>query len=308
MKTYLAGSIESSPDGGITWRKELKEKFKRINIDAVIPNDANGKTFLQMKQLKFENIEKYINEMRGFIKTDIKLIDECDFITCYWNGEVSTGTVSEIFYSHQNNKPCFLITELELQDIPGWFLSCFTKVFSNFNQIIKYMENRTIFIVDIDGTISNSIPRIKKICNDMGIKFPCNLDKTWTKELMKEFLDNSLMDPVIDGSHKLFPLAYKSGAEIVFLTGRNEVGREKTRQWLVDVFNASKENPLLMRPASMEKERSDLCKEKVFVDLVYNIRPSATYIFFEDCEKTAKLYSKYGVVLKAPQCWDTIRI
>lgn len=166
-----------------------------------------------------------------------------------------------------------------------------------------------IFVIDIDGTVCNSIPRVEEICNRMGMKDCHNLDAVWTDETMEEFLkeENIMKDDVVPGAEKVLDLADKCHAHPFFLTGRNEYARLATRRWLSIRLGVTDDIPLLMRPYNMKNGYTADCKEQIFKENLYVLGgPHATYIFFEDDIETAKRYSKYGLVLKAPECWGVI--
>lgn len=165
-----------------------------------------------------------------------------------------------------------------------------------------------IFVIDIDGTVCDSIPRVKAICNRFGVDED-NLDSVWTDETMEEFLreENIMGDDVVPGAEKVLELAAKCNAVPFFLTGRNEYARQATRKWLSVKLGVGTNIPLLMRPHHMQKGYTADCKEQIFKEELFSLGgPLATYIFFEDHEETAKRYSKYGLVLKAPDCWKII--
>ena len=166
-----------------------------------------------------------------------------------------------------------------------------------------------ILVVDIDGTVCDSIPRIKEICNRFGMSENDNLDAVWTDETMKEFLkeENIMRDAVIPGAEKITEMVNKYNARIFFLTGRNEYARSPTRKWLKVKMGIPENIPLIMRPTFMKNGYTADCKEHLFLEWLYNTEDKqTTYIFLEDHEDTAKRYSKYGLVLKAPECWNVI--
>ena len=49
------------------------------------------------------------------------------------------------------------------------------------------------------------------------------------------------------------------------------------------------------------------CKINMFKQTILKSHPNAHYVFFDDDEKLLLEYSKYGLALHAPQCWDTIK-
>jgi hypothetical protein len=166
-----------------------------------------------------------------------------------------------------------------------------------------------IFVIDIDGTVCDSIPRVREICKRFGVDENDNLDAIWTDETMEDFLkeENIMKDGVVPGAEKVLEIVARCRAYPFFLTGRNEYARLATRRWLSIKLGVTDDIPLLMRPYNMKNGYAADCKEQIFKENLYALGgPHATYIFFEDHEETAKRYSKYGLVLKAPECWGVI--
>ena len=159
-----------------------------------------------------------------------------------------------------------------------------------------------IFVVDIDGTICDSLSRINDIDKDH-----IGEANYWTPDKIKDFLsyENTIKDKVIVGAEKLFDIAKICSASVIFMTGRNEFAKEATRKWLTDVFKAPSEIPLIMRLKSQDGMSTAECKEQLFLQKIYN--PDNIFIFFEDEERAIETLSKYGLVLKAPECWEVLR-
>lgn len=168
-----------------------------------------------------------------------------------------------------------------------------------------------IFVIDVDGTVCDSIPRVKEICSRIGMNENDNLDAIWTDETMKEFLkeENIMGDTVVPGAEKIIEMANRYSARMFFLTGRNEYARSATRKWLNVKMGIPEQIPLIMRPTYMKNGYTADCKEQLFLEWLFHTEdPQTTYIFFEDHKDTAKRYSQYGLVLKAPECWKNIII
>ena len=175
-------------------------------------------------------------------------------------------------------------------------------------EIGEEMKN-IIFIVDIDGTVCDSIPRVKRMCERAGCEYTWqNLDQLWSKEHLREFFNDEEIkkDTVIPGSEKIFKLIKKCGAHLVFLTGRNDSFRAVTSKWLVDNLGVPKDVGLIMRTPEFEDVDMQSYKETVFLEKVYKNQPKSFYVFFDDDERIIPRYAKYGVVFKAPKCWEDI--
>jgi hypothetical protein len=169
--------------------------------------------------------------------------------------------------------------------------------------------NDVFFIIDVDGTVADSLPRVKELCASVGVDYEnSNIDKIWTDETMMRFLyeENMMQDEIIPGAEQVLDLAKKCHATPIVLTGRNCYAREPTRKWLSVKLGVPDEVSLIMRPQNMKGIRTADCKEEIFKNEVLRHHPDATFIFFEDDEETIKRYSKYGLVLKAPECWKCL--
>lgn len=157
-----------------------------------------------------------------------------------------------------------------------------------------------IFVVDIDGTICDSRERMKEIIDKYGG------EENWTDETIEEFLqgDKLMSDKIMPGANKLFHLAKKCNAKVMFLTGRNERARGLTLDWLWNNFRIN--GPLYMRPIGRKNGTTAECKEDIFLETIFTFNKDATFIFFEDDGATAQRYAKYGLVLKSPECWNCV--
>lgn len=160
-----------------------------------------------------------------------------------------------------------------------------------------------VFVVDIDGTVADTRPRIDAISAKHGID-----ESEWTREQVEEFTSVELikMDKVLPGAENIGQLARRCGAKLVFLTGRSEHARRATRIWLSNKLDIYESVPLVMR-AEGDFRPTPICKEDIFRKSVYEVWKDANFVFMEDDEDLLLRYSKYGLALKAPECWGAIR-
>ena len=175
---------------------------------------------------------------------------------------------------------------------------------------------KTIFIIDIDGTICDTTERAKKMCEKFYGKSYDDLDSNienhkWSLKDMEEFLseENIMKDKVVKGAENIMELSVKCNAKPIFLTGRHDFCENATRKWLSVNLGVPNNVLLLTRPFYMYKYNTADCKEEVFREEVfYTENRDTSYIFFEDNPETIKRYSRYGLVLKAPECWSVINL
>lgn len=160
-----------------------------------------------------------------------------------------------------------------------------------------------IFIVDIDGTVADTTERIDEIINKYNLQ-----PGAWRDEHIDEFTSDVKIktDKLIRGAEFLPELARRCGAKLIFLTGRSNRARNATRVWLKHHLNIFDTVPLVMR---YDGDFSDpiTCKENIFKEAVLRMHPTASFVFFDDDEELLLRYSKYGLALKAPECWNCLR-
>jgi len=156
---YLAGAMETVADAGLSWREEYKEELDQfLEADVIIPGEHEGKIvdkYLgedteglsnqeRINNLKKTYIKTYVEIMRDFIEFDLKRIDDCDLVICRWNGERTAGTIGEVQHCYLFGKPVYLILgpDVKEEEVPGWFLACFTEVFDTLGCCIGHLAQK----------------------------------------------------------------------------------------------------------------------------------------------------------------------
>lgn len=159
-----------------------------------------------------------------------------------------------------------------------------------------------IFVVDIDSTCADTQPRIQAIEEKYGISAD-----DWEEKHYLEFLDPEAIknDPIVKGAEIVPELARRCKAKLFFLTGRSEIARPKTKLWLENNLNIYDSVPLIMRPDGDHSVSANV-KEKMFEKMILKLHPEATFTFFDDDVDLLKRYSRYGLALRAPDCWSVI--
>lgn len=154
-----------------------------------------------------------------------------------------------------------------------------------------------LVICDIDGTIA---------CSRHRAHFVERPTPDW-----ESFLNPALVaqDPVIPGAYEGLRRLTAIGADIVFLTGRNEGLRQVTEQWLDLNLGADIAKSLLvMRPLTDKESRASDYKRAALDKL----RRHAAYghrrwLAIDDDRYLWGVYASFGaLVLKAPDCWSCL--
>lgn len=162
-------------------------------------------------------------------------------------------------------------------------------------------------ICDLDGTVSDHNARVS---------FILGKNKNWDA-----YYNKLGEDPPIPGALHVLPKLIKMlGPSLVFLTGRSEEHRAATVEWLKRHFNIEPQikryPPLPTQPILIMRPTGDyrpavVFKEEALLSLFGGIVPSPmnrrAFLIIDDDLRNTSMYSKYGIFLKAPECWDMFR-
>ncbi|MFA5048395.1 MAG: hypothetical protein WC516_05240 [Patescibacteria group bacterium] len=159
-----------------------------------------------------------------------------------------------------------------------------------------------VWVCDLDSTIIDTTERIGVITKKYNLEIGL-----WTAEHMAEFARPEYIknDKIIPGAEIITPLARVCGAKLMFLTGRSNLARDATRDWLRHNLNIFDSVPLIMREDGNLSAPTE-CKLNMFKQTILKAHPDGYFVFFDDDEKLLLEYSKYGLALLAPDCWKTI--
>jgi hypothetical protein len=166
-------------------------------------------------------------------------------------------------------------------------------------------SKKLVAIVDIDGTLIDSLPRLRRFA--LARRQLAGGQGVWTQAQVDEFLGlaNSDADLPFPGASEGMKRILESGLfEPVILTGRTELAREHTRRLLARKLGVPLSIPLFMRSAS-DNRATEVCKPDLFVTHVLP-RYGGPFVFFEDEERTLAEFAKHGLALKAPECWNVL--
>jgi hypothetical protein len=147
--------MEFAKGEGADWRRVMEEWVqKNLGHSAYNPNKESNE-FLAKKyptgnfrDLKNEDIKKYTELVRDLIDGDCREIAErSDYVICNWDesAQRGAGTKGELTMARYVGKPVYMVTQMKLQDIPGWVLGCATKIFGTFEDLEEFLfEHYTV--------------------------------------------------------------------------------------------------------------------------------------------------------------------
>lgn len=160
-----------------------------------------------------------------------------------------------------------------------------------------------IVVCDIDGTISDHSHRIHHV-----IHKPKDYEAYYSK--MSD-------DPPIADAQRMLPaLVRHEGDWLMFLTGRPERFRQQTRDWINKHFDVPPPmgtnsmtfvrgfSSLLMRPD--EDHRPARVYKEGWARAIRSVC-HGLIVFIDDDLRNSEMLTGYGVVMKAPECWETMR-
>jgi hypothetical protein len=151
LRVYLSGGMEFAKGEGADWRR-LTEEWVQQNLGHSAYNqNKESDEFLakayptgRFRDLKSENIGRYTEIVRDLIDRDCnEIADRSDYLICNWDesAQRGAGTKGELTMARYVGKPVYMVTNMNLQDIPGWVLGCATRIFVSF-------EDLQIFLTD----------------------------------------------------------------------------------------------------------------------------------------------------------------
>jgi hypothetical protein len=150
LRVYLSGGMEFAKGEGADWRRVMEEwVLKNLGHFAYNPNKESDEFFAKkypsgrFRELKYEDIEKYTELVRDLIDRDCREIAErSDYVICNWDesAQRGAGTKGELTMARFVRKPVYMVTQMKLQDIPGWVLGCATKTFPTFEELQVFLH------------------------------------------------------------------------------------------------------------------------------------------------------------------------
>ena len=165
-----------------------------------------------------------------------------------------------------------------------------------------------IVLCDIDGTISDHSGRFHHVSGPV---------KNWPS-----YYGAMGDDPPIPAAQKVLPrLAKMLGQNLVFHTGRPSTYRDVTCEWLLRHFDIDLTPKTLADvitiPRIVMRKEGDYRPAVVYKEELLSFlfgggsmpAPLGRHpvLILDDDLRNAEMYSRYGIFLKAPECWEVFR-
>lgn len=151
---YLAGPIDSDPNRGTEYRKEVTPILRKYGIGILSPldkstvfcphlNEDSELHKIRNEFLKNKDYDNYSSIMKEIVRVDLSMVDGAHFIVCYINKDIHMcGTYHEIVVASMQRKPCLIVCKQGMENIPPWLWGVFPYefFFSSFKEMDEYLS------------------------------------------------------------------------------------------------------------------------------------------------------------------------
>ncbi len=158
MRVYLSGGMEYASDEGKNWRGEMQQwLIEHLHCEIFNPNEESERFFsthhpsIDFRALKSSDVTLYRQIAARLVMTDCsEIAQRSDFVVCLWDEAAmrGAGTKGELTIARYFGKPVYMVSSMQLQDIPGWVLGCTTNLFTSFSEL------KTFILSEYSGTRS----------------------------------------------------------------------------------------------------------------------------------------------------------
>jgi hypothetical protein len=142
---YLAGGMQRSPDGGVKWRRNIKQLLNQRGYYCIDPTKEENCLLLDdgWRDSMNNNFELFQKNMRIIIDRDLYFVKMSENIVCLYDDYLGGGTFHEMGESYLLNKKLYIINgnQHNLKNMNWWALGCCTKIVNSYEDLIKYFPN-----------------------------------------------------------------------------------------------------------------------------------------------------------------------
>jgi hypothetical protein len=149
---YLCGAMDRVKDGGIEWRRQLRETLADLQvfwldptckpIDIGVEDIENRQRRHADKQVgEFASVA---SDMRQIRSVDLRMVDICDFLVVNIDTDIHCcGTYEELFWANRCKKPIVTRIAQGKQNTPDWLLGTVKHelIFSTWEEVYGYIRH-----------------------------------------------------------------------------------------------------------------------------------------------------------------------
>lgn len=149
---YLCGAMDRAADGGIGWRRDLKNSLRDLKVCWLDPTrkpinigieDLKSRV-LRHKMKQASDFEFVRTQMKQIRSVDLRMVDICDFLVVNIDLNIhATGTYEELYLANQQKKPILVRIEQGIEHTPDWLFGTlpFEMIFSTWDEVKKYLRH-----------------------------------------------------------------------------------------------------------------------------------------------------------------------
>lgn len=151
---YLAGPIDSDPNRGTEYRKELIPILRKYGIGILSPldkstvfcphlNEDEELHRIRTEFLKNKDYENYSRIMKEIVRVDLSMVDAAHFLIIYIDKTLHMcGTYHELVMASIERKPCLIVCRQGMENIPPWLWGIipYEFFFSSFEELDTYLS------------------------------------------------------------------------------------------------------------------------------------------------------------------------
>ena len=152
VRCYLAGAMDRVADGGVHWRKRIKEELADLEIKFFDPTrkpstlgveDENTRNLIQSAKAQgdFDRVAEILKPIR---RVDLRMIDLSDFLIVFLDKDNNGfGTVEEISLGNREKKPVLVCQEGGKHLCANWLFGMIPHehIFGCWQDLIDYVRH-----------------------------------------------------------------------------------------------------------------------------------------------------------------------
>ena len=152
MRTYLCGSIDRAPDGGVEWRDWITPKLQEFNLGVMNPckkpidiggEDLEDRDYRKklLKEKKYDELSKYMRTIRV---VDLRMSDVSDFAIVNFDTDARMmGTIEEMTVLNSQKKPILLYCPRGIDQIYAWVWGMipYQMYFEQWDDLFSYLKD-----------------------------------------------------------------------------------------------------------------------------------------------------------------------
>jgi hypothetical protein len=148
MLAFLCGGMEFAPQGGAEWRERIRRWLEDHVNHSVYDPTLEARRLMSEEDLrelpgwKATDLERYRKAMRFIINHDLDVMrSRTDYVVCNWDQAAARGggTQAELTAAYRKGIPVYLVSEMPVEEIPGWVVGCTTTILSSFDELKSFL-------------------------------------------------------------------------------------------------------------------------------------------------------------------------